>query len=80
MRGLGRSPREHGVARSVAMNPDWWIQEAIRVIFRFFDRLGRTRQVVRHMRREGLTAPCPMDTWTALVRDHHVAARPTERW
>ncbi len=43
------------------MDPDQRIQEAVRVIFRFFDRLGSARQVLLHMRREGLTAPRPMD-------------------
>ena len=43
------------------MDPDRRIQEAVRVIFRLFDRLGSARQVLLHMRREGLTAPRPMD-------------------
>jgi DNA invertase Pin-like site-specific DNA recombinase len=43
------------------MNPDRRVQEAVRVIFRLFDRLGSARQVLLHMRREGLTAPRPMD-------------------
>jgi DNA invertase Pin-like site-specific DNA recombinase len=43
------------------MDPDRRIQEAVRGIFRLFERLGSARQVLLHMRREGLTAPRPLD-------------------
>jgi DNA invertase Pin-like site-specific DNA recombinase len=43
------------------MDPDRRVQEAVRVIFRLFDRLGSARQVLLHMRRESLIVPRPMD-------------------
>jgi DNA invertase Pin-like site-specific DNA recombinase len=43
------------------MDPDRRIQESVRTIFRLFDRLGSARQVLLHMRREGLTVPRPLD-------------------
>jgi DNA invertase Pin-like site-specific DNA recombinase len=43
------------------MDPDRRIQEAIRSVFRLFERLGSATQVLRHMRREGLLFPRPLD-------------------
>jgi DNA invertase Pin-like site-specific DNA recombinase len=43
------------------MDPDRRVQEAVRTIFRLFDRLGSARQVLLHMRREGLNVPRPLD-------------------
>jgi DNA invertase Pin-like site-specific DNA recombinase len=43
------------------MDPDRRIQEAIRTIFRLFERLGSATQVLLHMRREGLLFPRPVD-------------------
>ncbi len=43
------------------LDPDRRVQEAVRTIFRLFDRLGSARQVLLHMRREGLTVPRPMN-------------------
>jgi DNA invertase Pin-like site-specific DNA recombinase len=43
------------------MDPDRRVQEAVRTIFRLFDRLGSARQVLLHMRRKGLTMPRPLD-------------------
>ena len=39
------------------MDPDRRVQDAIRTIFRLFDRLGTARQVLLHMRREGVSLP-----------------------
>jgi DNA invertase Pin-like site-specific DNA recombinase len=54
------------------MDPDRRIQDAIRTIFRLFERLGSATQVLLHMRREGLLFPRPLDpksksalTWRA---------------
>jgi len=49
------------VELGLMMDPDRRVQEAIRTIFRLFDRLGSARQVLLHMRREGLTVPRPLD-------------------
>lgn len=43
------------------MDPDRRIQDAIRTIFRLFERLGSATQVLLHMRREGLLFPRPGD-------------------
>lgn len=43
------------------MDPDRRIQEAIRTIFRLFERLGSATQVLLHLRREGLLFPRPAD-------------------
>lgn len=43
------------------LNPDRRIQEAVRTVFRLFDRLGTARQVFLHMHREGLLFPRPTD-------------------
>jgi DNA invertase Pin-like site-specific DNA recombinase len=43
------------------MDPDRRIQDAIRTVFRLFDRLGSATQVLLHMRREGLLFPRPVD-------------------
>jgi DNA invertase Pin-like site-specific DNA recombinase len=43
------------------MAPDRRVQESIRTVFRLFDRLGSARQVLLHMRREGLHFPRPAD-------------------
>lgn len=45
----------------LAMDPDRRVQDAVRTVFRLFDRLGTARQVLLHMRRERLTFPRPMD-------------------
>jgi DNA invertase Pin-like site-specific DNA recombinase len=54
------------------MAPDRRIQDAIRAVFRLFERLGSATQVLLHMRREGLLFPRPVDgkstselTWRA---------------
>lgn len=41
------------------LDPDLRIQEAIHAVFRLFERLGSGRQVLLHMRREGLVYPRP---------------------
>lgn len=43
------------------MDPDRRVQEAIRTIFRLFGRLESARQVHKHMCREGLLFPRPVD-------------------
>ena len=43
------------------MDPDRRVQDAIRAIFRLFERLGSATQVLRHMRCEGLLFPRPVD-------------------
>lgn len=43
------------------MDPDRRIQDAIRTVFRLFERLGSATQVLLHMRREGLLFPRPVD-------------------
>lgn len=43
------------------LDPDRRIQEAIRTVFRLFDRLGSARQTHLHMCREGLLFPRPAD-------------------
>jgi len=45
----------------LAMDPDRRVQDAVRTVFRLFDRLGTARQVLLHMRREGLMFPRPTD-------------------
>ncbi|HEU4404311.1 MAG TPA: recombinase family protein [Polyangiaceae bacterium] len=42
------------------MDPDRRVQDAIRTIFRLFERLGSAMQVLLHMRREGLLFPRPV--------------------
>lgn len=42
-------------------DPDRRVQDAVRTVFRLFDRLGTARQVLLHMRREGLVFPRPVD-------------------
>jgi hypothetical protein len=48
-------------ALGLMMDPDRRVQEALRTIFRLFDRLGSARQVLLQMRREALTVPRPLD-------------------
>jgi DNA invertase Pin-like site-specific DNA recombinase len=43
------------------LDPDRRIQDVVRTIFRLFERLGSARQVLLHMRRDGLTFPRPTD-------------------
>lgn len=45
----------------LTIDPDRRIKDAIRTIFRLFERLGSAMQVLRHMRREGLQFPRPVD-------------------
>lgn len=45
----------------LVMDPDRRIQDAIRMVFRLFERLGSGTQVLFHMRREGLLFPRPVD-------------------
>jgi DNA invertase Pin-like site-specific DNA recombinase len=45
----------------LVMDPDRRVQDAVRTIFRLFDRLGSARQVLLHMRRESLVVPRPAD-------------------
>lgn len=45
----------------LTMDPDRRIQDVIRSVFRLFERLGSAMQVLRHMRREGLLFPRPID-------------------
>jgi DNA invertase Pin-like site-specific DNA recombinase len=49
------------------MDPDRRVQDAVRSIFRFFDRFGSARQVLLHMRREGLKFPRPTDAKRATA-------------
>lgn len=44
----------------LVMDPDRRVQDAIRSIFRLFDRLGSARQVLLHMRKEDLSFPRPV--------------------
>jgi DNA invertase Pin-like site-specific DNA recombinase len=50
-------PRDTGLM----MDPDRRIQEAIRTVFRLFDRYGSGRQVLIRMRKAGLVFPRPAD-------------------
>ena len=43
------------------MDPDRRVQEAIRTVFRLFDRLASARQVLQHLVREGIRFPRPAD-------------------
>jgi DNA invertase Pin-like site-specific DNA recombinase len=43
------------------ISPDRRVQDAIRTVFRLFERLGSARQVLLHMRQEGLMFPRPSD-------------------
>ena len=43
------------------IDPDRRVQEAIRSVFRFYEGHGSARQVMMHMRREGLLFPRPAD-------------------
>lgn len=43
------------------LDPDRRIQDVVRTIFRLFERLGSARQVLLHMRRDGLSFPRPTD-------------------
>lgn len=43
------------------MNPDRRIQDAIRMVFRLFERLGSATQVLLYMRREKMLFPRPVD-------------------
>jgi DNA invertase Pin-like site-specific DNA recombinase len=45
----------------LVMDPDRRVQEAVRTVFRLFDRFGSARQVLLHMRREHLVFPKPAD-------------------
>jgi DNA invertase Pin-like site-specific DNA recombinase len=45
----------------LSIDPDRRIQDAVRTVFRLFDRLGSARQVLLHMRSEGLVFPRPAD-------------------
>jgi len=43
------------------LDPDRRVQDAVRTVFRLFARLGTARQVLLHMRNEGLLFPRPAD-------------------
>lgn len=43
------------------LDPDRRIQDVVRTIFQLFERLGSARQVLLHLRRDGLTFPRPAD-------------------
>ena len=43
------------------VDPDRRVQDAVRTVFRLFERLGSGRQVLLHMRRENLKFPRPTD-------------------
>lgn len=45
----------------LTMDPDRRVQDAIRTIFRLYDRHGSARQVMMHMRSKGLLFPRPAD-------------------
>lgn len=45
----------------LVLDPDRRIQDAIRTVFLLWERLGSARQVLRHMRKEGLLFPRPAD-------------------
>lgn len=45
----------------LAMDPDRRVQEAIRSVFRLFERLGSGHQVLKHMRAKGSGFPRPSD-------------------
>ena len=50
-------PQETGLM----IDPDRRVQDAIRSVFRLYERHGSARQVMMHMRREGLLFPRPAD-------------------
>ena len=50
-------PRDTGLT----MDPDRRVQDAIRTVFRLFDRHGSGRQVLMRMRKDGLVFPRPAD-------------------
>ena len=50
-------PRDTGLT----MDPDRRVQDAIRTVFRLFDRHGSGRQVLLRMRKDGLVFPRPAD-------------------
>jgi DNA invertase Pin-like site-specific DNA recombinase len=43
----------------LAIDPDRRVQDAVRSVFRMFDRFGSARQVLLHMRKRGLSFPRP---------------------
>lgn len=45
----------------IELDPDRRIQDAVRTVFRLFDRLGSARQVLLRMRADGLLFPRPAD-------------------
>ncbi len=45
----------------LTIDPDRRVQDAIRSVFRLYERHGSARQVMMHMRREGLLFPRPAD-------------------
>ncbi len=45
----------------IELDPDRRIQDAVRTVFRLFDRLGSARQVLLRMRADGLVFPRPAD-------------------
>ena len=51
-------PRETGLT----IDPDRRVQDAIRTVFRLFDRHGSGRQVLMQMRRDGMLFPRPADS------------------
>jgi DNA invertase Pin-like site-specific DNA recombinase len=53
---------------ALEMDPDRRVQEAIRTVFRLFDRFLSARQVHLHMGREGLRIPRPSDGKRAASR------------
>jgi DNA invertase Pin-like site-specific DNA recombinase len=64
----------------LVIDPDQRIQDAIRMIFRLFERLGSATQVLLHMRREGLLFPRPANgksrtelTWRAPTYRNAIA-------
>ncbi len=56
-------PKDTGLT----MDPDRRVQESIRIVFRLFERHGSARQVLLHMRKEGILFPRPADA-KQLVR------------
>jgi DNA invertase Pin-like site-specific DNA recombinase len=53
----------------LTIDPDRRVQDAIRAVFRLYERHGSARQVMMHMHREGLLFPRPADAkqLTSLV-------------
>lgn len=57
------------------MDPDRRVQDAVRTVFRLFERLGTARQVLLHMRRESLLFP--RQSYNCTIDCRHATAHRT---